>query len=77
MQEDTMRSIAPLAAIALALSVALAHAAPPTVAGDGKPTVAKSAQQNRMKSCSADAKLKALTGPDRRAFMSDCLKKKA
>jgi hypothetical protein len=30
-----------------------------------------------MKTCSADAKLKELKGPDRKAFMSECLRKKA
>ncbi|MDD2914847.1 MAG: PsiF family protein [Gallionella sp.] len=30
--------------------------------------------QNRMKSCNAEAKDKALKGPDRKAFMSSCLK---
>lgn len=31
-------------------------------------------QQNRMKSCNADAKAKSLKGTDRKAFMSSCLK---
>ena len=30
--------------------------------------------QNRMKSCNAEAKDKALKGPERKAFMSSCLK---
>jgi psiF repeat len=31
-------------------------------------------QQNKMKTCNADAKTKALKGADRKAFMSTCLK---
>jgi hypothetical protein len=31
-------------------------------------------QQDKMKTCNADAKAKALTGADRKAFMSSCLK---
>jgi len=30
--------------------------------------------QNKMKTCNAEAKSKALAGPERKAFMSDCLK---
>ena len=33
-------------------------------------------QQERMKSCNADAKAKTLKGDERKAFMSDCLKAK-
>ena len=47
----------------LALS---AHAA-----DDGKPT-----QQNKMKTCNAEAKSKALKGAERKSFMSECLKAK-
>ncbi len=32
------------------------------------------AQQNKMKTCNADAKAKALAGAERKAFMSSCLK---
>ena len=32
------------------------------------------AQQEKMKSCNADAKAKALKGDERKAFMKDCLK---
>ena len=35
---------------------------------------AKITQQERMKTCNADAKTKALKGADRKAFMSTCLK---
>jgi len=71
-----MHKFAHLTAIVLALSFGAAHAATPAATAD-KPTEVKSAQQNRMKTCSADAKLKELKGPDRKAFMSDCLRKKA
>ncbi|MNH87077.1 Phosphate starvation-inducible protein PsiF precursor [compost metagenome] len=33
-------------------------------------------QQQKMKTCNADAATKALKGDERKAFMSDCLKKK-
>lgn len=33
-------------------------------------------QQEKMKTCNADATTKALKGDERKAFMSDCLKKK-
>ena len=33
-------------------------------------------QQNRMTTCNADATAKSLKGDERKAFMSDCLKKK-
>jgi hypothetical protein len=35
---------------------------------------ARSAQQDKMKTCNADAKAKGLKGDERKAFMSDCLK---
>jgi psiF repeat len=37
----------------------------------------RSAQQEKMKACNADAKKDALTGDKRRAFMKECLSKKA
>lgn len=43
----------------------------------GKQAVAKdgrTAQQEKMKACNADAGKKALKGDERKAFMSDCLK---
>ena len=33
------------------------------------------AQQNKMKECNAEAKSQALKGPERKAFMKQCLKK--
>ncbi|GAC1543897.1 MAG: hypothetical protein NVS2B4_22120 [Ramlibacter sp.] len=65
------------AALVLALSVAGAQATTPTASPDTKPADARPPQQGRMKSCNADAKDKELHGTDRRAFMSDCLKKAA
>ena len=38
---------------------------------------AVTAQQNKMKTCNADAKTKALKGDERKAFMKECLKKSA
>ena len=37
---------------------------------------AATAQQEKMTTCNADATAKALKGDERKAFMSDCLKKK-
>ncbi|EMV9186336.1 PsiF family protein [Pseudomonas sp. NY15437] len=37
-------------------------------------TAAQTAQQEKMKTCNADATTKALKGDDRKAFMSTCLK---
>ena len=64
-------------AIVLAMSLVHANALAAAPSADAKPAEVKSAQQNRMKTCSADAKVKELKGPDRKAFMSECLKKKA
>lgn len=41
------------------------------------PSPAQLAQQEKMKSCNADAKKNALKGDDRKKFMSECLSKKA
>jgi len=38
------------------------------------PSPAQQAQQEKMKSCNAEAKTKALKGPERKTFMSECLK---
>ena len=46
-----------------------------TVATEEKATAsAAPTQQNKMKTCNADAKTKALVGDDRKKFMSECLK---
>ncbi|MDH0304395.1 MULTISPECIES: PsiF family protein [unclassified Pseudomonas] len=42
------------------------------IAGQG---FAATAQQEKMKTCNADATAKALKGDERKAFMSTCLKK--
>ncbi len=39
-----------------------------------KPSSKRAAQQMKMKTCNADAKIKKLKGKDRKAFMSSCLK---
>jgi hypothetical protein len=54
--------------VSLALGLALAGGAWPQ--DKDKPT----AQQERMKSCNAQASKKELKGDERKAFMSDCLK---
>jgi hypothetical protein len=40
------------------------------------PSPAQQAQQEKMKSCNAEAKTKALKGAERKTFMSQCLKAK-
>lgn len=50
---------------------AAAASAPATAAAAPS---AKQAQQEKMKTCNADAKGKALKGAERKAFMSSCLK---
>ena len=58
-------------------TAALLCAAAGASAADGKPSAAAQEQQSRMKSCNADAKTKGLKGEERKAFMGECLKKKA
>jgi hypothetical protein len=62
-----MKQLISLIALGLALAVGGAHAAE-----EKAPT----AQQNKMKTCNADAKTKALAGDERKAFMKDCLSAK-
>ena len=62
-----MKQLISLVALGLALAVGGAHDA------DEK---APSAQQNKMKTCNADAKTKDLKGDERKAFMKDCLSAK-
>jgi hypothetical protein len=64
----TLHTIATMAC-AFGLSLGTAHAADP--APKDKPS-----QQNRMKTCNADAKAKSLKGDERKTFMSACLKAK-
>jgi hypothetical protein len=68
-----MHKILCLAAFGLSLAAGAAQAA----SDDAKPSEARVAQQARMKTCNADAKAKSLKGDERKAFMGDCLKKKA
>ncbi|NUZ04550.1 PsiF family protein [Piscinibacter koreensis] len=65
-------------ACSLALAAAGAPAAPAKTAADGAPPAAKPVdgaarptQQNKMKTCNADAKGK--KGDERKAFMKECL----
>ena len=53
---------------------AASAAAPATVADATQPGTP---QRNKMKTCNADAKTKDLHGPDRKAFMKQCLSGKA
>jgi len=57
-----MKKILTLLALGMALTVGVAHAA--------------SDQQNKMKTCNADAKTKDLKGDERKAFMKECLSAK-
>lgn len=66
----------------LALSlVLLACTALPSLAAETKPkrepTPAQQAQQQKMRLCSATAKEKGLHADPRKAFMKDCLSKRA
>ena len=72
-----MHKFLPLAAAALAVSLATAAAAKDTLPAEARPADSKVAQQSRMKTCNADAKAKALKGADRKVFMGECLRKKA
>jgi hypothetical protein len=51
-------------------------AAPTTVAAAGS-TQPGTPQRSKMKTCNADAKTKDVHGPDRRAFMKQCLSGKS
>ncbi len=62
-----MKQLISLVALGLALAVGCVHAA------DEK---APTAQQNKMKTCNADAKTKDLKGDERKKFMSECLSAK-
>ena len=46
------------------------------LAGFCGPVLAATAQQEKMKTCNAEAKTKALKGDERNKFMSDCLSAK-
>lgn len=57
-----MKKLLSLAALGLALSFGAASGA-----------MAATAQQEKMKTCNADAKTKALKGDERKSFMKECL----
>lgn len=57
----------------LALAVGLLQAS--AFAADSA-TRDKPSQQSKMKTCNAEAKAKSLKGPERKGFMSECLKAK-
>ena len=61
-----------LATAALVLTVALPVHAAESIFG-APLMVAANSQQDRMKTCNADAKTKALAGAERKAFMKTCL----
>lgn len=63
-----------VALVSMSLATAFAKEAP---AAPEKAADARVAQQGRMKACNADARAKALKGADRKAFMGECLRKKA
>jgi hypothetical protein len=72
MKESYMKHLFSTLCLGLALSVGLAHAAD----GDApkkEPSPAQKAQREKMKSCNAEAKEKALKGDERKAFMKECL----
>lgn len=47
-----------------------------TLASNDEKSAPDTSQQNKMKTCNFEAGKKELKGEERRAFMSDCLKKK-
>ena len=63
-----MKKIIAMVALSLAMGGAMA-----ADAGKKEPSPAQQAQQQKMKTCNADAKQKALKGDERKKFMSECL----
>lgn len=61
-------------AAAAAKPAAKAEAAAKPTASAAAPAAAPVKQQDKMKSCNADAKTKELKGDERKAFMKSCLK---
>ena len=66
-----MKAVIALVAFAFAASSALA------VEEKKEPSAAQKAQQEKMKTCNAEAGEKALKGDERKKFMSECLGAKA
>lgn len=64
-------------AVLSVLAAAVCCAASAASAADTKSSGALHEQQGRMKACNADAKAKGVKGDERKAFMSECLKKKS
>ncbi|MCA0177007.1 MAG: PsiF family protein [Proteobacteria bacterium] len=60
--------IVPVLAMVTSLALAADPASAPAAAAK-----APTAQQNKMKTCNADAKTKDLKGDERKAFMKECL----
>jgi hypothetical protein len=72
MKELFMKRLFRTLCLGLVLSVGVAHAAD----GDTpkkEPSPAQKAQREKMKTCNAEAKEKALKGDERKAFMKECL----
>lgn len=68
-----MKTFGMLAGLMLGLSVASMAVAADTATPKNEFSEKQLAQQQRMKDCSAEAKVKALKGADRKAFMKICL----
>jgi len=76
-----MKSLIIALSLALAVGAAFARSAhAPAAPASGATTVATAGgtspgtpQRSKMKTCNADAKAKDVHGPDRRAFMKQCL----
>jgi hypothetical protein len=64
-------------ALAAGASFARSAHAPATAASESTAVAAAGSQQNKMKTCNADAKTKDLHGADRKSFMKQCLSGKA
>ena len=64
----SLPTLAAFAALALSFNAQAADPAP-----EAAPKKAPTAQQEKMKTCNADAKEKALKGDERKAFMKTCL----
>ena len=58
-----------------ALTTAFANTTPTDEDDTKAPARAEGSQQNKMKTCNVEAGKKELKGDERRAFMSECLKK--
>jgi psiF repeat len=64
----------PAVAAKAAPKPAPAAKAAPSAPAKPAPSAAQAAQQEKMKTCNADAKTKGLSGDPRKSFMSTCLK---